>query len=181
MYDAQAPLQITDQYLQQLHQSIARANFQAERGVRYGQDCYDERMRASRLLIVDERPIENLTDDTSVNALALEKHAVFALKKSTLDAGPDVADKDVDEKTPEDKVVTASPIRDPLRMFGFSVPSSLRTAQSQSVHLVEEIIPQLVTVDATMRMLEIGVRRARKRRAKLATEGSALTSDAVTV
>ncbi|KAK1501399.1 hypothetical protein CTAM01_06124 [Colletotrichum tamarilloi] len=40
-----------------MYQNIARANFSAERGVRYGPDYYDERMRASRTLelAVDDR------------------------------------------------------------------------------------------------------------------------------
>ncbi|KAL2881398.1 hypothetical protein SGCOL_003348 [Colletotrichum sp. CLE4] len=33
-----------------MYQNIARANFSAERGVRYGPDYYDQRMRASRTL-----------------------------------------------------------------------------------------------------------------------------------
>ncbi|KAH6604274.1 hypothetical protein Trco_007720 [Trichoderma cornu-damae] len=40
-----------------VYQNIARANFTGERGMRYGQDHYDERMRASRVL--DVRPGEN--------------------------------------------------------------------------------------------------------------------------
>ena len=33
-----------------VYQNIARANFAGERGMRYGQDHYDERMRALRVL-----------------------------------------------------------------------------------------------------------------------------------
>ncbi|KAK1727304.1 hypothetical protein CaCOL14_006390 [Colletotrichum acutatum] len=42
-----------------MYQNIARANFSAERGVRYGPDYYDERMRASRTLelAVDDRGV----------------------------------------------------------------------------------------------------------------------------
>ncbi|KAI1822342.1 hypothetical protein F4861DRAFT_515278 [Xylaria intraflava] len=35
-----------------IYQNIARANFAAERGVRFGQDYYDDRMQASRLLAI---------------------------------------------------------------------------------------------------------------------------------
>ncbi|TGJ87711.1 hypothetical protein E0Z10_g1017 [Xylaria hypoxylon] len=35
-----------------MYQSIARANFAAERGVRFGQDYYDDRMQASRRLAI---------------------------------------------------------------------------------------------------------------------------------
>lgn len=35
-----------------LYQNLARANFTAERGMRYGQDQYDDRMQASRRVVV---------------------------------------------------------------------------------------------------------------------------------
>ncbi|KAI0969234.1 hypothetical protein F4678DRAFT_439802 [Xylaria arbuscula] len=35
-----------------MYQNIARANFAAERGLRFGQDYYDDRMQASRRLVV---------------------------------------------------------------------------------------------------------------------------------
>ncbi|KAL2109937.1 hypothetical protein VUR80DRAFT_1836 [Thermomyces stellatus] len=35
-----------------MYQNIARANFSGERGVRYGQDFYDDRMQASRRVVV---------------------------------------------------------------------------------------------------------------------------------
>ncbi|KAK7923237.1 hypothetical protein PG985_007308 [Apiospora marii] len=35
-----------------LYQNLARANFAAERGMRYGQDQYDDRMQASRRVVV---------------------------------------------------------------------------------------------------------------------------------
>ncbi|VUC21426.1 unnamed protein product [Clonostachys rosea] len=44
-------------------QNIARANFSAERGLRYGQDQYDERMQASRLLKISVG--ENSDDDSA--------------------------------------------------------------------------------------------------------------------
>lgn len=40
----------------QTFQHLARANFSAERGVRYGADFFDERMQASRRVVVDASP-----------------------------------------------------------------------------------------------------------------------------
>lgn len=37
-----------------MYQNVARANFAAERGLRYGQDYYDERMQASRRLAISQ-------------------------------------------------------------------------------------------------------------------------------
>ena len=63
---------------------------------------------------------------------------------------------------------------DPIRMFGFSIPSALRTAQSSSIQLVETSVPRLASISLQMRALEIQIRRARKYRAKaLAAESSA--------
>ncbi|EEU43278.1 uncharacterized protein NECHADRAFT_83856 [Fusarium vanettenii 77-13-4] len=46
-----------------VYQNIARANFAGERGMRYGQDHYDERMQAIRLLDieVDEKEIPSFS------------------------------------------------------------------------------------------------------------------------
>ncbi len=61
---------------------------------------------------------------------------------------------------------TASRVKDPIRMFGIlNIPSSLRTAQSEAIKMVD-IIPQLVSVDTQMKEIEIQIRRARKYRAK---------------
>ncbi len=56
--------------------------------------------------------------------------------------------------------------RDPIRMFGILVPSSLRMAQGDAITLVQEIVPQLVNIDAEMKQIEIQIRRARKQRTK---------------
>ena len=42
-----------------VYQNIARANFAGERGMRYGQDHYDERMQAIRLLPSSMLPLKS--------------------------------------------------------------------------------------------------------------------------
>ena len=56
--------------------------------------------------------------------------------------------------------------RDPILMFGLFVPPSLRTAQKEAINMLENIIPQLINIDAEMKTTEISIRRARKHRAK---------------
>lgn len=56
--------------------------------------------------------------------------------------------------------------KDPIYMFGILTPQALRMAQAQSVRMVEDIIPKILTVDAEMKEVEIKIRRARKKRAK---------------
>jgi hypothetical protein len=126
-----------------IYQNIARANFSAERGVRYGQDLYDQRMQSSRALVIsngdNNTPSFKIVPRTGVDQ----------------DAGGD-----------EEKEKSAERPRDPLRWFGILTPMPLRQAQSQAVEAVEEIIPKLVSVNAEMADVEIQVRRARKKRAK---------------
>jgi hypothetical protein len=56
---------------------------------------------------------------------------------------------------------------DPLRWFGILAPPELRKAQGEAVAMVE-LVPRLVEVDAEMRMVEVEIRRARKRGVKAA-------------
>ena len=56
--------------------------------------------------------------------------------------------------------------KDPIRMFGILTPKALRLAQGGAIKMVEEIVPELVSIDAEMKEVEIKIRRARKNRAK---------------
>ncbi|KAH7348367.1 hypothetical protein BKA65DRAFT_259312 [Rhexocercosporidium sp. MPI-PUGE-AT-0058] len=195
-----------------IYTNIARANFQAERGLSYGRDSYDQRaMRPARVCRVtgdaedgsvvfeigkvvtstggektglgetgvkadDEQGKDgNLPSQTQNIEEGMEKMTVQTegtddpTKDSKDEEGkdkelPKVANQKDDNSTPQTP--------DPLRMFGFSIPSALRTAQSSSIQLVESSIPRLATISLQMRALEIQIRRARKYRAKaLALEG----------
>ncbi|PFH58205.1 hypothetical protein XA68_14025 [Ophiocordyceps unilateralis] len=123
-----------------VYRDIARANFSAERGMRYGENHYDQRMQATRLLSLDE---------------AEAGQPIFA----TIPVAAETSQENA-------SVGRAAVCKDPLRWFGLFVPTALRTAQSQSVEAVERVIPRLVTVNAEMLAVEIQVRRARKRRDK---------------
>ena len=172
-----------------VHQNIARANFSAERGLRYGQDQYDGRMRASRVLdirveqqqgtgvpsfgVVDATTTAEIPDDGDVDSGSEEEEEEGKGRKDDSGEG---------EKEKEESVT--KPV-DPLRWFGLLAPMPLRNAQGLSVEAVEQVIPRLVTVDAEMLNLEIEVRRARKKRYKAAQQqqqskaGAAAASDSV--
>lgn len=137
-----------------VYQNIARANFSGERGMRYGPDQYDERMRALRLLTID-------VAEDDVPTFTLRAPETEEEKKSD-----DAADAEEEtDKAADDKSKTKM-AGNPLHWFGLFVPMPLRTAQSQSIQAVEQVIPRLVSVNAEMLSVEIEVRRARKRRAK---------------
>ncbi|RDW65302.1 hypothetical protein BP5796_09994 [Coleophoma crateriformis] len=129
----------------QVHQHLARANFSAERGIRYGQDLYDERMQASRLCSI------------TPTASAVDFAVCQPPRGPQTEANP--ADIDGDAPLPNRK-------KDPIRMFGILTPQSLRVAQSDAIKAVEDIIPKLLSTDAEMKEVEIKIRRGRKRKAK---------------
>ncbi|POR37150.1 Uncharacterized protein TPAR_02678 [Tolypocladium paradoxum] len=131
------------------YQNIARANFSAERGLRYGRDQYDERMRATRVLSIG-------VDASDVPTFAMARAAASA----------DAAAETEGEGPRDDGKGDAPRAGDPLRWFGLFAPMPLRKAQGLSVEAVERVVPRLVSVNAEMIGVEIEVRRARKRRAK---------------
>ncbi|PHH72234.1 hypothetical protein CDD80_4667 [Ophiocordyceps camponoti-rufipedis] len=131
-----------------VYQDVARANFSAERGMRYGESHYDQRMRATRRLTVREGDAGEPTFATVPSPEGAE--------------GPGQSRGEDEAEKPKQAAC-----KDPLRWFGLFVPTALRTAQSQSVEAVERVIPRLVSVNAEMLAIEIQVRRARKRRDKI--------------
>ncbi|ROT40332.1 hypothetical protein SODALDRAFT_376121 [Sodiomyces alkalinus F11] len=152
-----------------MYQNLARANFTAERGMRYGQDYYDDRMQASRTLTIrrqDDRspprfevtmpPTEGMVDTDTKTEDA-----------SSLPVDDQQEGGEPPKEASEDTTTRTKPRhRDPIHWYGILAPMTLRQAQSQAVRAVQDIIPRLVTVNAELQHLEIEIRRARKKRAK---------------
>ncbi|KAI0902474.1 hypothetical protein F4806DRAFT_490947 [Annulohypoxylon nitens] len=154
-----------------MYQNIARANFAAERGLRFGQDHYDERMQASRTVLITK----DEGQESPVPKFAIEAEPKESRKEaaSNGDGAEEVVAEGGGEKKEADVVdadVDVSPPKiqrkDPLRWFGLLTPMALRQAQAQSIEAVEQVIPRLASVNAEMAQVEIEVRRARKKRAK---------------
>jgi hypothetical protein len=179
---------------------IARANFTAERGLRYGRDQYDDRMQASRVLRIEREEGEGEEDEEEEVGGSL-RYTVTRRQAEEEEEGEEEEEKDMEAKRTEAKhneeksekhdekqgSTTDDPADtqeqdtkanekkqkdpskkkdDPLRWFGIFTPMPLRTAQTQSIEAVEQVIPQLVTISHKMLDLEIEVRRARKKRSK---------------
>lgn len=170
-----------------MFQHLARANFSAERGMRYGPDFYDERMQALRQVSISTTegglPIFTVShssrapgdDDTSrqqnpppdppppAKEEEEEVERAAAAEKAAgeqpVPAGDDKAESEAGPK----KQVAAS---DPLRWFGVLTPLSLRQTQACAAEAVDQVVPRLASLSAEMQDLEIQVRRARKKRAK---------------
>ncbi|KKO98423.1 hypothetical protein THAR02_09466 [Trichoderma harzianum] len=165
-------------------QNIARANFTGERGMRYGQDHYDERMRALRVLDIapggDDVPIFAIKSLNSPVDDEVQKEdekyedspdGDKADTQANSEANPEDEQSPEDqseEKEKEEKMKTKKATYNPLRWFGILAPAPLRTAQTLSIQAVEEVIPRLISVNTEMEHVEIEIRRARKKRAKAA-------------
>ncbi|WAO92935.1 Hypothetical protein NCS54_01046300 [Fusarium falciforme] len=156
-----------------VYQNIARANFAGERGMRYGQDHYDERMQAIRLLDIEvdekEIPSFSIIDAPIEEPEKEEKAATEGKDGESEDKAEEDSTKEPTQKKPKKN-------RNPLHWYGIFAPMPLRTAQTQSVQAVEKIIPRLVSVNAEMLNVEIEVRRARKRRAKATAKNEGETT-----
>jgi hypothetical protein len=163
-----------------IYHNIARANFSGERGLRYGQDQYDERMRASRRVAITSS--ENEVPNFAVarlfgeeGGLANSKFTAPREEEPTQSAHSETSEDEgsLDRSSETDQDGEKSNKgSDPLRWFGILTPMPLRTAQAHSIKVVEEVIPRLVTVNAEMHQVEIEIRRARTRRVTAETAKS---------
>jgi hypothetical protein len=166
LLDEYAKLRLSLSDLQsRVYQNIARANFSAERGVRYGQDLYDQRMQSLRRLKITEGDNNALTC-TVVPLTAKTEEETSAETKETGDKPSDGKAPQENQAGDEKEEKQTTKRTDPLKWFGILIPMALRQAQAQAIESVEHIIPRLVSVDSEMAEVEIQVRRARKKRAK---------------
>lgn len=167
-----------------MFQHLARANFSAERGMRYGPDFYDERMQALRQVSISTAegglPIFTVShssrargdDDTSRAQNPPPDPPPPAKEEEEERAAADEAPGEQPVPAGDDKAESeAGPkkqnaARDPLRWFGVLTPLSLRQTQACAAEAVDSVVPRLASLSAEMQDLEIQVRRARKKRAK---------------
>ena len=178
----------------QVYQHISRANFSAERGIRYGADFYDARMQATRVChitvpasdttttgaqggnVVEGQTLDNVERDTAATATSTDAEGLKEKERqATAATGMETAcftistahnDSADEHAAANEKGESRRMRKDPLRMFGLLTPPTLREAQRESVTMVEEILPKLVSVDAEMKEVEIRIRRARKWKSK---------------
>ncbi|KAL9138234.1 MAG: hypothetical protein Q9175_000560 [Cornicularia normoerica] len=137
--------QTLQQFLAQLlskgYLSLAQANFSTPNRVRYGQNHYDDRMKASAQDAEDdEDDADDEVDTAKESTIMDDTRAPFEVRESR------------SKKT-----------RDPLNWFGILVPPALRTSQSSFKDAVAGPIPTLASILKEMREVEIEVKRARKR------------------
>ena len=145
-----------------LYHSLARANFSADRGIRYyGQDYYDERMQAGRRLAIQPGGQDGITATFTIASPPLPTEQPSPPTKQEKDAEEEEEEEEEDDTNATN---TKRKPTDPLRWFGILTPAPLRQAQGHAITAVEDIIPRLATVSGEMAALELAVRRARKKR-----------------
>jgi hypothetical protein len=164
-----------------IYQDVARANFGADRGIRYGQDFYQAR---ESLMALRRLEITRLKDKEDHNHLVpsfkvvewrpdVQKEqrggsedGIDGLNEKEDDGDGAAEQEPKDEGKEKTKAKRDNKEQNPLQWFGFMAPQALRSAQSHAITLVQEVIPRLASVTAEMLDVEIEIGRARKKRAK---------------
>ncbi|RMZ72936.1 ATP synthase subunit D domain-containing [Pyrenophora seminiperda CCB06] len=177
------------------YMALAQANFHnSSSAIRYGQDCYDERMQAIRKVhiaehgrLLSDRPHFSIHPPDVVappsrktSDAEQEEHeqndeqdepSSSAIPKPTdkAETTPDAGQRSNPDpkQTEQENKKSSEKIADPLKWFGILVPPALRTAQSTFVDAVEGPIPQLATIAKDLRMQEIEIGRVRKQIKKM--------------
>ncbi|KAK2855687.1 hypothetical protein FQN49_004946 [Arthroderma sp. PD_2] len=146
--------------------SLARANHACPPGRRYGEDYYDERMKATKHV---EITMTDSTQQSKANASLIDisspsfNTATIEIKQeSTEDDDKDTdAKEESSEETKTKKTKTKS--SNPLHWFGILVPPPFRNAQQSFASAVAGPIPTLAGVVGEMRQIERKVEGLRER------------------
>ena len=176
--------------------SLAHANFSASNHIRYGQDFYDERMQASVQTYVGRflcslsfsPPFISLPKPAFRSVNSEETFSIIdpdekpdadsimgtCSEASLVSEKADLESEQLDAKhgaTTEAKPDTTPPVKataqDPLKWFGILTPPALRSAQDQFKHVVLSTVPNLANISHEMQVMEIEIRRTRKKILKL--------------
>ncbi|EAS35090.3 uncharacterized protein CIMG_00444 [Coccidioides immitis RS] len=158
--------------------SITRANHSSPPGRRYGEDYYDERMKAiTRVIVTHSKFVssdEKLSEDTTLHCvpnyfeITHEKPGDQSSKGTTVtkDSALTLKDRAREGQGSEQKEQLRSsnkPISsNPLHWFGVLVPSALRDAQASFTSIVDDQIPAIANVIIEMRKVEQSVNDLRK-------------------
>jgi len=126
-------------------------------GRRYGHEYYDERMKAQRVVKIDEerqpdglvwnvgRKVAPTMTAGDAGSRAKEEHAAVQ---------PGEKHEQMEENNKKERRKQDPATRDPITWFGILAPSSLRQCQSHFTDAVENQIPNLLSVESDMRRVE---------------------------
>ncbi|GAB1735596.1 hypothetical protein NU219Hw_g4172t1 [Hortaea werneckii] len=175
--------------------SLAQANFKSSAGRRYGQDFYDERMKASKRVHIvgngDDRALAISMNSTVAPGDSSEgsKQKTEASQQPSPPNTPAPEDGDVkavqrpkefttlDDKQDQDSetsgVAHQPAPRSPLTWFGILTPRELRSAQQSFSTAISSPTESAVNSAREMRQLEAEINRTRKAVRKAEKGGTA--------
>jgi len=139
-------------------------------GRRYGEECYDERMKAQRRVVVGAGEAKQYCTFGVAKTVTLE---AAKENKTVGNEGTSAKDEEVkkqagttatevngetvlQEKQQQQKSDSRQDpaYRDPVTWFGILVPSTLRQTQSYFVKAIDKTIPDLVSINSEMNAVE---------------------------
>ncbi|EEP75643.1 predicted protein [Uncinocarpus reesii 1704] len=150
--------------------SLARANHSCPPGRRYGEDYYDDRMKAVKKVIA--RSLSSKLPDTKVlgkppSSLAPSRFMIVQ-DKSSDDLKNTANDKNADQNEVESSA-TADQMKptnkhppNPIHWFGILVPPALRAAQNSFTSALDGPLPTLANVITEMHEVEQKISDLRK-------------------
>jgi coiled-coil domain-containing protein 115 len=157
--------------------SLAHANRTSNLGSgrRYGEEGYDERMKAVKRLTIrlhDEvdlgGPIQQDLQNDEQPSPHPDPAIIFLTIEQSDPSGIKVADRvkshvppETPPEDPKPSTKAKQPLN-PLNWYGLLVPPSLRAAQASFISAVQDQIPQLLNIQTDMAGLEAQIRALRK-------------------
>ncbi|KAI7332507.1 hypothetical protein KC315_g4631 [Hortaea werneckii] len=175
--------------------SLAQANFKSSAGRRYGQDFYDERMKAFKRVQIMENGDDSVLTIRVNPAVAPDyssegpKQKTEASQQPSPPTTPVADDEDVkaaekpkelttlDDKKDQDSetsgVAHQPATRSPLTWFGILTPRELRSAQQSFSTAISSPTESAVNATREMRQLEAEINRTRKAVRKAEKGGTA--------
>ncbi|KIW31753.1 uncharacterized protein PV07_03350 [Cladophialophora immunda] len=170
-----------------LAQANRNANSTLGVGRRYGEEGFDERMKAGKVVkireaekgvlgksCVEEEPEEVAGDAAQKSGRKMKKdktpveQAILHQDREDTETLKDDTERDVLQSDTTDYTFSVSPSsasnlsQDPLKWYGILIPPTLRTCQTYFATAVSSIIPEIVNVVSAMRGLEEEIWAARR-------------------
>ncbi|KAI7230363.1 hypothetical protein KC330_g6996 [Hortaea werneckii] len=175
--------------------SLAQANFKSSAGRRYGQDFYDERMKASKRVQIVDNGDDHVLAISMNHAVAPghsskgPNHKTEASQQPSPPSTPVADDEDVkaaekpkeptnlgdkkDQDSETSGVAHQPATRSPLTWFGILTPRELRSAQQSFSTAISSPTESAVNAAREMRQLEAEINRTRKAVRKTEKGGTA--------
>ncbi|KAI9733282.1 MAG: hypothetical protein M1834_003366 [Cirrosporium novae-zelandiae] len=144
--------------------SLAQANFESRTpGVHYGQDFYDERMKAGRRATISSPVSKELNPKSNPSFLSYTIASVPSTSEASLPPSSSTPSSTLESK-PSTETTSSKPKKaqpNPLMWFSVLPPPSLRATQTHFVSAIENTVPELLCTMMEMGKAEEEVRKVR--------------------